>query len=57
MSYLAAMWGRTTVVPGAPEEELESIEAELEKAKAFAGPTLLRAHGRTWETCADDHLD
>ena len=51
------MWGRTTVVPGAPEEEPESIEAELEKAKAFAGPTILRAHGRTWETWADDHLD
>jgi hypothetical protein len=56
------MWRRKSSKPCAPEEEV--IEAELEKAevdeeeaKAIAGASVLGAHGRTWWSGADDHLD
>ena len=59
ISRLTATWRRKSSEPCAPEEEV--IEAELDKAKAdeeakaMAG--ILEAHGRTWWSGADDHLD
>ena len=41
--------------PGAREAEV--TEAEVEKAKAIAGVSVLGAHGRTCRTDANNHLD
>jgi hypothetical protein len=49
--------GRLTAQAAVAEAELESAEAELEKAKTRARVSVLGAHGQTWGTDADDHLD
>ena len=59
---MAATWRQKSSLPGALEEEvmeaeLDKAKADEEEAKAIAGASVLRAHGRTWWPGAGDHLD